>query len=387
MLKACFSDPDCLLPGKFIPIDIRYNNPITFESYINLHNKYLHEHRSITVFNVSTNDLHNNIQSTSSNKNNSLCHAIKNCSVISWITTTKFTNMTGKIVLSTTSHNYMKAMEWVDTVFLPLHHTIVSKNTTTQFLGEKSHRSTKPSPSQDDYTMSLTSNVSDITENQYSDPPPHNAWNKPISIITKPSTNNTNSTTQSTISSTNQSNVSTLKSIATMESQIEALTSIVVQLQDEIKSMKTQQNELISTTIDRAINAHSIQIDKKYESLISSITSIITQNTTNTSDHTTKAYNNTLPPPPSITTTSITRVLRSPAMQIDSPLRSTKSNRSDPGSGSNRVRKLSRPSLASLSSLKSQLFEPKLTETNITMQNKTSSTTIPNESDIQHTND
>ena len=260
LLKSCFEDEDIHLPGKFIPSDIAVASSTNngFEKYLKLQNKYLSTHRAIRINGIHPVTLSSQLESVRPS-HNTLIKLIHTTPWIEWLSFTNQTERTGKIVLSTNEETYGGALEWVDKTFLALHKTIQNKTFPPEFEGNEAIRITRgPSRTKafDNYTQSLITDVSDLSDDSYSSPP-KNAWSKPLSIVA--------TSVQKTAD-----NSSAQPSAITTDSQISALTEMVEQMRNEMTELRKQQAS-IESIIEKTISEKISEIDKRYDDIISKI--------------------------------------------------------------------------------------------------------------------
>ena len=259
ILQECFSDSNIYLPGKFIPSDLSYKQGQTvYSQYIQHQNKYLSNHRSISVTGVQSKCLtqtfnHNNRTTTP-------VQEVQSSKLIDWISPTNRTTSEGRFLFSTDKDRYQEAIKWIDQTFLPMIKQVSSTTSPAQ-----SHSSIPirigTSPKQDKYSESLASSINTITATSYVRPP--NAWNKPISIIAS-------STPQTSVSRmTVSSDQTTL--IERMEKQISSLTKTVQELQTKLEASQQAQNESINVAVEKAFNTHNSKLEEQYQNMIQSV--------------------------------------------------------------------------------------------------------------------
>ena len=326
MLQTMYSDDEFHGPGKFIPIDIvAKQNASTLEKLITLQKLYLENHRSITVVGVSLASL-NQIPADSSN--DTLFDLVHHCDWIDWMTTTSKTETTGRIIFSTTSEKYHSAIEWIETKFLPYHHSIRHRIDPTDSDGKsyrvaRNGRATQPA---DDYSTNIANTISTISVP--SNPP--NAWSKPLIIG-----DNTNpSLSTMTHSSNPKSNQqSTYNTLETLNSKIDTLSNTIDKLQQQLSQQAEQQQTLLSsiTTIIEQ------QIDKRFENIQSEIDNIRNQYVA-IADQVNESWSKKYQ--------SLQKTLKT----------KSSTDTEAPGSGSNRARKQPRTA-ANLSSVQRNLFQ------------------------------
>ena len=259
LLQECFSHPDLFLPGKFIPSDFAYKQGQTaFHQYIQHQNKYLVNHRSISLVGIHPSDL---IQSVDHNgKPTSLIQILKQSSCVDWISSTNRTASTGRYLISTNKDSYQSTIKWIDDIFLPLFTIIPNKTTLHDFHDITPRRISFQTPQQDEYSKSLVSSLTEISATSFVRPP--NAWNKPISIIAS-------QTPQTSISKMTSSDTSTV--VEQLEQKIESLTNIVASLQKKLESTQQLTNESLNKAVNNAFQVHHQKLEMQYQHLIASI--------------------------------------------------------------------------------------------------------------------
>lgn len=302
LLQEVFKHKTNHLPGKFIPNDMSSSESFdTFTKYIKLQNKYLYNHRAITVVGVSEESLRDTF--VLHGKTTSLL-AIARCQpFFSWISKTRQTSKTGRILFSTTANEYQKATKWIDETFLAHHSKLPHIVWPKEFQSTSAYRSTNGAPTTkpfDDYTTDLITNVSPLSDSSYSKPP--NSWDRPLNIVT---TSNRND-----VLSTNS------KSIA--DTQVSTLTDLVTQLQHDLQSQaqkhareleqqnqkhradieslidqrlsslshvnqptNSHSNETIESIVQRSIDKRIQSLDDKFDKLLSTFQAVLS--TTNSS--------------------------------------------------------------------------------------------------------
>ena len=319
MLKTCFSDSNNFLPGTFIPNDLAHKTSMDiYKTYINKQNEYIEKHRAITLFNISITDLYNDIDDKT---DNTLFDELKKCPFIDWISPAPSNDTNGKIMFSTSEENYPNAIDWIDDHFIPLHTKISDPDDSLFDLPARRRQTDRDN---DSYTQSLATNVSDITTSTCTKPL-YNAWTKPLSIVAKH---------HKTTATTEQSTDTQQTTISNLEAQIQSLKDVVMTLQTEIKTIKEHHSKTIENAINQSLIIHSTKMEEKYDLLISSINDhwkTITSNR-NTSNIT------SLPPPPPMHSSISNNLLT--ANVPTSP--NSKISRTEPSSGSSRLRKVPR---------------------------------------------
>ena len=275
MLQACFSDPTSLLPGTFIPSDLASKQGANvLAKYVKHQNAYLHNHRSIVLHGICPSDLHESFHYN--NSDTTLFKLAMNNPHIDWLSVTKFSDQSGKLIMSTTTDKYLPAITWIDTTFLPTHHKLPDRKQPSKYHDDHAIRSSSKQYSNDQYTKSLASNISDITDSSFGNPI-RNAWTKPLTIVTKASNTNT---TKSPITVTHQSTSSTLTST------VESLITKINTLQSEHNSIKANHSKDIASAVEQALERHTTKLESKFNSVIESINSasLHTTNQQSTSD-------------------------------------------------------------------------------------------------------
>ena len=346
LLKACFDDPNTYLPGKFIPSDLAVttNNDNAFEKYLKLQNKYLSNHRSIRIDGIHPSTLASPIKNA---RHLNLIEIANSCDWIDWLSFTSQTETNGKIVLSTTEAHYSGALQWVDKTFLDFHKKIPNKTFPPQFEGTEAVRITRGPTRRDkydSYTQSLLSDLSDLSDGSYS-APPQNAWLKPLSIVaTSMTKSNTTNISEQESSITNTNNVST--------SDISELTEMVSQLRNDVKEQLRIQQESIEAIVEQTITKKIADLDKRYEAIVDKI-----------NERWEEALNKQLAKAEKDMDETVDKIIAK-RDQIH------KQQRSDPGSGSSRMRKQARSiPTGHLDSVKTGLITKYMT-VDVTMENK-----------------
>ena len=259
VLQECFSDSNTFLPGKFIPSDLSYKQgQAIYSQYIQHQNKYLANHRSISVVGVQPTDLFDNI--VHNNNNTTLVQQVQQSKLIDWISTTHRTTSEGRFLFSTDKDRYQEAIQWIDQTFLPLFNNLPSKKSSSHPNNILPTR-IGTIPKQDSYSQSLASSINSIAEKSYVRPP--NAWSKPISIIAS-------STPQTSVShmtmSSDQSSI-----ITKMEKQINSLTKTVQDLQNKLEASHQTQKDSIASAIEKAFDTHQQKLEHQYQEMIRSV--------------------------------------------------------------------------------------------------------------------
>ena len=265
MLKTCFTSSESLLPGIYIPNDLSNKEGMhVLSKYVKHQNLYLHNHRAITVMGIHPDDLFTTY-TDSSNKTSSIFEKCLQAPTVTWLTTTKFSTKSGKVIISTTKEKYTLATEWIDTHLLPSHRFITDPQPLITFKSTSPYRIKPKQYNNDQYTKSLASNISDITDDTASYPV-SNAWSKPLQIITKPSKEQNNQS-QTTLS--NQS------SLATLQTAIETLTQNVHNLKNELNTIKQtiasnnspHIESQVKSYVDDTLKSNLTSFDNKYQQL------------------------------------------------------------------------------------------------------------------------
>ena len=109
----------------FISSNLASSQTNAYEKYLQLQNKYLINHRSIRIQGIHPDTLNTVLPL---HDNDTLFDVADRCVWTNWLSLTKSTNSTGKIIISTTAEAYGAAIQWVDETFLLLHDKIPNKN-------------------------------------------------------------------------------------------------------------------------------------------------------------------------------------------------------------------------------------------------------------------
>ena len=250
-LQQCFSDSSIYLPGKFIPSDLgNKQGQDVLVKYIHLQNKYLADHRSISIIGIQPHELATDFSPCNDHPN--IIQSIHQCKLIDWITPTNRTNSTGRFLLSTDKHRYKDALVWVDNTFLPLFTLLPKRNLPSQF--------THPFPIRtglkhnDVYTSSLASSISNVSDVTYPKPP--NAWTKPISIIA---------------SRTPQTSISRITKSTTDSDLIACMEKQIANLQQKLEANQTIHAQTVANAVEKAITSHQKKLDDQYHTMLQSL--------------------------------------------------------------------------------------------------------------------
>ena len=105
------------LPGHFIPSNLPHlDNKHLHRTYILQQNKYIDDHRNISIYGVTADQLLQKV--TYNDKEGSIREHLRRSSVIKWISPTSSTEQDGKWHLSTTLHHYPLAVQTVHTLII-----------------------------------------------------------------------------------------------------------------------------------------------------------------------------------------------------------------------------------------------------------------------------
>ena len=347
MLQESFSSADINLPGTFIPNDLSQKaGHEIYKKYVNLQQAYMENHRFITLYGIDCNNLDQPIEHE--NKTTTLNKLFRENVNVDWITTTNATTITGKVIISTDINRLNKSIEWIDNVFIPMNKSFLPRAATSFLYGRTVERR-RYIPKSDDYTTSLASNISDVTDATYSTKF-SNAWTQPISIIdqAQPKSSPSPPTTSNDLSS--------------LTTQLESLTTMVMDLQEKLTTVQEQQATIASEAVSKAITKHSKETDEKYGSILLSIN---TQLTTLTASLSPSQAPSSSPP---TTPPRTPKIMSSTSNRLSTSGNTTKTIRSTPTSSSSRVRKIPRRiDSHDINSLKSHPISTLYTQSQTTM--------------------
>ena len=258
ILQSCFTNPEAYLPGVFIPSDLSYHQGnAVYLQYLQHHNKYLQQHKSIVINGLTLPDL--DLPVTSHDAPSTIGHELQQCPFIDWITPTNRSPTTGRYLLSTNNDKYDDAIKWVDTTFLPMLQSTTLPPRPLSFAHPTPCRAPVSQHNPTPYSSSLASSIPSLDESQYTKPP--NAWKKPISIIAS----KTVPTTVSPITT------SAPTSLSQMERKLADLTSLVESLQQKLDHVQATSQSTIQTIVQQNLAEHQAHLDQKYLSMFDSI--------------------------------------------------------------------------------------------------------------------
>lgn len=319
LLQHIFKVKSKQVPGKFIPNDISSSESFeVFTQYIKLQNKYLQNHRSISVVGISEESLCDSF--VLNGKTTSLLTIARSQQFFTWVSKTRYTSTTGRIVFSTDAANYDDAIQWIDEVFLVHHSKLPHIVWPKDFQSTAAHRTftTTTTKNLDEYTVDLITNVSPLSDVSYSKPP--NSWERPIKIVTT-------SVPQDQPSAYSKSQADT---------QVSALTDLVSQLQNELKTQAKQHahdmeqqnqkhkadieslidrhlstfqssksnsvpssNESIEAIVQRSIDRRVQSLDEKFDKLLSTFQAVLSNSSSSRpSSPTSTSTSQSVPKPP-----------------------------------------------------------------------------------------
>ena len=256
-LQQSFSSDSVFLPGVFIPSNLGAKQGYdTLAQFIQNQNQYLDNHRSIVLSGLTLADLTRSV--SIDNITTTILNEISRSPLITWLSTTLQTMSHGKFLLSTTSEHYSAALKWLDNEIMPLLLNMDEWSSPPQYLGSGPCRLGRKSPHSDDYVKSLASSVSPMSDTTYTRPP--NAWKRPISIVASKTAQTTVSKITSTPSAT----------ITKMEQQIQHLTDLVTNLQQQLKETQASQTTVIQEAVHASMQKQHNQVAQQYSEMLKS---------------------------------------------------------------------------------------------------------------------
>ena len=170
---------------------------------------------------------------------------------------TNSTTTSEKIIISTTKEAYGAAIQWVNETFLPLYDKIFNKTFPPNYeastaLPMSQTKTCHLKMNNDNYTVSLIGDISDIWDTSYASPPPicNTSWSKPLSILTnhtKDIPDNATTTPSAQASSIMHINQSTISRITALRNMVEALCT-------KMKQQLSDQEQAIETIVEQTTN-------------------------------------------------------------------------------------------------------------------------------------